>query len=233
MAATARGCAGAMLAVGALSASMAVPRSLSEPPLLPSLDRVIPDPPSCGVSLACPTRREEEARQVRALLASRIPGLAERDRVQLAAAILEESGCAGLDPLFVLAVIEVESAYEPDALSRRGARGLMQLRPSTMRAEAARSSLSAGDPSDPVLNVRMGVRYYARLLRIFGSQDLALMAYNAGPRRITGHLRSGGVPDRLRAYPRRVHVELDRLQKALAARPAALAAAGEGGPPVE
>ncbi len=166
-------------------------------------------------------------------LASRVPGLAERDRIRLAAAILEEAELAGLDPLFVLAVIEVESGYDPGALSERGARGLMQLRPSTLRHEAARSQLLGDDPSDPVLNVKAGVRYYLRLLNLFGSQELALMAYNAGPNRISGYLRSGGVPDRFQAYPRRVHTEFKRLRKLLAVKSPALAVARKGGPVVE
>ncbi len=215
-----------MIAVGALSASLAVPRPLAELPLSPPEDAVVPYQLSCGVALACP--RPEPAgwqRLVHAQLASRVPGLSERDRVRLAAAILDEAGRAGLDPLFVLAVIEVESGYDPGALSQRGARGLMQLRPSTLRGEALRSRLAGDDPGDPVLNVKAGVRYYRRLLRTFKSQDLALMAYNAGPNRISAYLRSGGVPDRFRTYPRRVRSELGRLRRALAVEPAAAVAA--------
>ncbi len=218
-----------MLAVGALSASMAVPRTLSEVPLAPPPDSEAPDQLSCEIPIACPRpQRDGPERLVRAHLASRVPGLPELDRVRLAAAILEEAELAGIDPLLVLAVIEVESRYDPNALSGRGARGLMQLRPSTLRHEVARWRLSGDDPSDPVLNVKAGVRYYARLLRTFGSPDLALMAYNAGPNRIGSYLRSGDLPDRFQAYPRRVHSELRRLRKLLAVKSPALVAAREG-----
>jgi len=71
-----------------------------------------------------------------------------------------------------------------------------------------------------VLNVRAGVRYFRRLVRTFGSTDLALMAYNAGPNRILGYLREGGIPQRFRGYPRRVDVELRRLRRSLGQEPA-------------
>jgi soluble lytic murein transglycosylase len=183
---------------------------------------------SCGVALACPRLEPTEwQRLVHTQLSSRVPGLSERERIRLAAAILEEAELAELDPLFVLAVIEVESGYDTGALSERGAQGLMQLRPSTLRGEATRSRLPGDDPSDPVLNVKAGVRYYRRLLRTFKSQELALMAYNAGPNRISGHLRSGGVPERFQVYPRRVQAEFVRLRKALAVGPTAAVAARE------
>jgi len=89
----------------------------------------------------------------------------------------------------------------------------MQLRPSTLRSELQRARLPDWDTSDPVVNVRGGVRYYQRLLRIFKSQDAALMAYNAGPKRISDYLKKGHVPERFRAYPRRVRAEVRRLRR--------------------
>jgi soluble lytic murein transglycosylase-like protein len=92
----------------------------------------------------------------------------------------------------------------------------MQLRDATFRREFERSRLTGvPDPTDPVTNVRAGVRYLRRLVDAFdGSLDLALMAYNAGPNRIGGHLRQGGVPERYFSYPRKVKLELTRLQSA-------------------
>ncbi len=221
--------AGALLAMSAVTASMVVPRSLSELPLsLPRDGMTRGEPPSVIADVPPPLQS-----RLRAHLASRAPGLPERDRLRLAAAILEEAARAGLDPLFLLAVIEVESRCDTEALSESGARGLMQVLPSTLRGEAARSRLLADDPSDPVLNVKAGVRYYLRLLRLFGSPDLALMAYNAGPNRISSYLRSGSIPDRFRAYPRRVHAELGRLRRTMTDKPAPLVAASEGALPVE
>jgi soluble lytic murein transglycosylase-like protein len=151
--------------------------------------------------------------KVERMLARKMPGVERHERRRLALAIMEEARFAALDPLFVVAVIAVESGFDRGAESVRGARGLMQLRGATLAAEAERSNLD-GDLEDPVINVRAGVRYYRRLLSAFGSHDLALMAYNAGPNRILRYLREEGeVPERFHDYPRKVNAELAKLQR--------------------
>jgi soluble lytic murein transglycosylase-like protein len=102
-------------------------------------------------------------------------------------------------------------------VSSAGAVGLMQLKEGTMRAEAERGGLRSADPRDPVASVQAGVRYLRRLVDAFGSVELALMAYNAGPARIVAHLRQGGVPERFHGYPRKVLGEAERLRRAAAA----------------
>ena len=154
----------------------------------------------------------------------RTVGLAPAERVRVARAILEESVASALDPLLVVAVIHVESRFDPRAVSPAGALGLMQLMPPTMREEVARSGLPRGDLLDPVGNVRAGVRYLARLLASFEDLELALVAYNAGPNRLRGHLRAGAIPLRLLAYPRAV---LERLAD-LSPTPDGSLAAGRG-----
>ena len=151
--------------------------------------------PSVWASYAFRVYGEVERRSVR---------LAPAERTRVARAILEESLATALDPLLVVAVIHVESQFDPRAVSPAGAMGLMQLMPPTMREQIALSRLTPGDPLDPVANVRAGVRYLARLRAAFESMELALVAYNAGPARLRAHLRAGTVPKRLRAYPRAV-----------------------------
>ncbi len=81
----------------------------------------------------------------------------------------------GLDPHLVWAVIKVESDFNPDAVSRRGARGLMQLMPATARMHRV------GNIHDPNENIRAGVRHLRKLLdRFKGNLRLGLAAYNAG-----------------------------------------------------
>lgn len=172
--------------------------------------------PFAGTSCLTPTcdrAIEDVVDRVDDHLAMRMMELEDPGRRDLAKAIVAEAGAAGIDPFLVLAVIEVESSYDPSALSHRGARGLMQLLEPTMRQEMARSGIEYEDPHDPVANVRAGIRYLKRLLDVFGREELALMAYNAGPNRILGHLRAGGIPERFRAYPRRVLAELRRLRR--------------------
>jgi hypothetical protein len=149
----------------------------------------------------------------------RVQGLAPEERARVARAILEEAARAELAPLLVLAVIHVESRFDPRAVSPVGAVGLMQLMVPTFRAELALSQRGAADPFDPVSNVRAGVRYLARLVATFSDVELALVAYNAGPGALRRHLGAGGVPERLRAYPRDVLRAAVRLAPASLPRP--------------
>jgi len=99
--------------------------------------------------------------------------------------IEEHASSAELDPKLVQAVIQVESGYNPRALSRKGAMGLMQLMPQTAR------ELAVDDPWDPEQNVRGGTTYLRRMIDRFGDLQLALAAYNAGPEAVVQH---SGVP---------------------------------------
>jgi soluble lytic murein transglycosylase-like protein len=97
------------------------------------------------------------------------------DREGLRALVLQVSREHGVDPKLVDALVVVESDYDPFAVSRTGAVGLMQLMPSTVRR------LNINDPFDPEQNVRAGVQEFRRLIdRYSGNLHLALAAYNAG-----------------------------------------------------
>lgn len=90
----------------------------------------------------------------------------------------------GVDSALVKSVIKAESGFRNEAVSRVGARGLMQLMPGTARALGV-------DPTDPEQNIDGGTKYLKHLIDKFGSVKLAVAAYNAGPGSVT---RYGGVP---------------------------------------
>ena len=84
-----------------------------------------------------------------------------------------------IDPALVKAIIMAESGYNPKAISKRGAKGLMQLMPSTAQA------LGVEDIFNPKQNISGGVRYFKQLVKKFdGDIKLALAAYNAGSRNV-------------------------------------------------
>ncbi len=104
----------------------------------------------------------------------------------LSAAIDRLARRQNLDPGLVRAVIRVESDFDARAVSSRGARGLMQLMPSTAR------QLGVHNVFDPVQNVRGGTEYLRRMIdRFDGNLELGLASYNAGPGAVD---RYGGVP---------------------------------------
>jgi Transglycosylase SLT domain len=102
----------------------------------------------------------------------------------------------GVDAKLVRAVIQVESAYQQRARSRKGAVGLMQLMPETARQYAV------ADPFDPASNIEAGIKHLKGLLERW-PRDLALAAYNAGEAAVT---RFRGIPPypETRAYVARI-----------------------------
>ena len=100
-----------------------------------------------------------------------------------------------IDEELIRAVIQVESGWNPEAVSAKGARGLMQLMPRTAEM------LGVGDPFDPEQNIEGGVKFLSSLTDKYnGDVEKALAAYNAGPNRVD----AGQVPEAASRYVRNV-----------------------------
>lgn len=147
------------------------------------VERIVDDevPPAPEVATTLPTAKSAVAYDLSYQAARKPLFQSDYDRVI-------DSTCRrfNLDASFVSAVIKAESNYNPRARSRKGARGLMQLMPSTaMRLGIARAY-------DPIANIRGGVMYLKQLAeRFLNKPELVLAAYNAGEEAVDQY---GGIP---------------------------------------
>ena len=133
---------------------------------------------------------------------------------EIAAAATE----SGVDPSLLRAIIHAESAFNPSAVSIKGAQGLMQLMPGTA------SDLGVDNPFDAGQNIRGGAQYLGQLLKQFnGNERLAAAAYDAGPQNVQKY---NGVPpfDETQVYVERVSTLHKRYRDA-SSPPAAAASA--------
>jgi soluble lytic murein transglycosylase-like protein len=147
-----------------------------------------PVPPASHSSMRAARSAAAEVRRLlnaaptpKASTAGEVPAPAD-----INAAIEQAAARHNVDPNLVRAVIKVESNFNPHAVSRTGAMGLMQLMPVTAR------QLNVTNPFDPEQNVDAGVRHLRQLLDNFGGDvRLTLAAYNAG---VGAVMRNSGVP---------------------------------------
>jgi soluble lytic murein transglycosylase-like protein len=130
-----------------------------------------------------------------------------------------------VDPLLVQSIIHAESNYNPNAVSPKGAQGLMQLTPSTARM------LGVSDSFDPGQNIEGGVKYLKYLQTVYKDDRLALAAYNAGPGAVEKYKSIPPYPE-TQNYVYQVGKYYDAAQHAAAAAPPAVNAGPEAVEPV-
>ena len=149
-------------------------------------------------TLDAPGAAEARSRAIDALAGTRLYEQAtDPARMRRFASLIQANAhSTGLDPALVLAVVAVESAFDPRAVSEKGAVGLMQILPETgerygVRGDAHRSTVDK--LFEPATNLRVGTRYLRDLLARFENDlSLALAAYNAGEGAVT--TRANRVP---------------------------------------
>lgn len=160
--------------------------------------------------------------------------------------VREHARQRALDPYLVLALIREESAFVPQAVSRTGALGLMQLMPQTADLTARQHRLPPLAPADletPERNIEVGVNHLADLLREFGgSLSLAVASYNAGKQPVQRWMQRFGFGDEVefvedipyaetRGYVKRVLGSYERYRSLYAMQSAVSRAPAEGGRP--
>lgn len=133
-------------------------------------------------------------------LAQTVPPVAQQAGDPFAAHVAEASLRFGIPPGWIRAVRHVESRGDPQAVSPKGAMGLMQIMPETWAALRAKHGLG-NDPFEPRDNIFAGAAYLREMHDRYGSIAGMLAAYNAGPGRYDEHLVSGrALPAETRAY---------------------------------
>lgn len=111
---------------------------------------------------------------------------AQVNQINITPIIVREAAKNNISPLLLKAVIQAESNFNPNAVSYAGAQGLCQLMPNTAR------HLGVTDPFCPEQSIMGGAKYLGQMQKTFGSIDLTLAAYNAGPEAVK---RAGGIPN--------------------------------------
>jgi soluble lytic murein transglycosylase len=152
---------------------------------------IVPSAPTIDVPVLVPERPPpKELIRIYSIVKSRRPDISGTEAKELSEVILEECSWYGLDPMLVLAVINVESKFQYGAVSPAGARGIMQILPNVGKSllqEIGLHQTSYAFPfrpeflDDPFLNIKLGVYYLYGLRRSFRNLTHALTAYNMGP----------------------------------------------------
>lgn len=143
--------------------------------------------------------RPKQLVKVYSIVKSRRPDINDADAWRISQVVLDESSRRGLDPLLVLAVIQIESEFQHTAVSAVGARGMMQIMPDTGKylADALRrehglrpAAFKPESLDDPLINIRLGTYYLHDLRKRFQNIGLALVAYNLGPAEVQNRIEN-------------------------------------------
>jgi hypothetical protein len=169
---------------------------------------------------ALPQSGDATRDRVHQILEERAPNLEDADRQRVIDAIFTAQQEHGFDPSLLLALMQVESGFNPTARSSQGAIGLMQVLPFTGQLTARELGIEWRGKStllDPEQNIRIGAAYLARMNETFRDLDLSLAAYNVGPGRVQDILDAGRRPTGV--YARKVQSRQAEIASASVLRP--------------
>ena len=141
--------------------------------------------------------REETVRRITEYLRNENVLLKGKKLRTISEMVYKESMHYSLDYRLVLALMKIESNFKDDAISEKGARGLLQVKPSVARFIAEDAGIKwRGDETldEPKENIRIGVRFFSKLIEDFQSVTMALHAYHVGPTRLREMLAEERVP---------------------------------------
>jgi soluble lytic murein transglycosylase-like protein len=131
-----------------------------------------------------------------------LPAQYRKHTVKVVKALIESGNRHHMDPLFLMAVIQQESQFNPTIIGEHGEIGLMQIKPSTVQWLLERDGLEVPSEDelkvslmDPAVNIHYGSQYFAFLRDSFkGQHELYISAYNMGASNLRAHLKLGMVP---------------------------------------
>ena len=181
------------------------------------------EPPYEVVPLASPDRLiteidyfDDAAYEIAKILGARGVSDSVAELLSLSQIILNKASEIDVPPSLILAVIEVESDFDPCAISKVGAKGLMQVMPDRILGyQRSRAEYAFSDYLfyDPAWNLNFGIDYLGEMIEMFGSWDKALSAYNQGPTRLMEKMKRE--PYRGSRYARKVIAREKRFERAL------------------
>ncbi|HVN96950.1 MAG TPA: lytic transglycosylase domain-containing protein [Syntrophorhabdaceae bacterium] len=134
----------------------------------------------------------------------------------IATSVYEESQKYDIDYRLVLAVMKVESNFQNEAISRKGARGLLQIKPTLARyisKDAGVEIKGTKTLHEPEKNIKIGVNYLSKLMDMFDNITAALHAYNAGPTKVRRTDATDEQPQT--RFTKKVMDEYDRIVEVL------------------
>lgn len=161
------------------------------------------------------------------ILSNKMSYLDQARRLQLTKTVLEESLACGFDPIFILAISDVESKMNHEAVSLTGARGLYQIVPNTWNFEIKRRGLGRLEKFNASHNAKVGIGHLCYLSKTFKRPDNLLLAYNQGSQRASDIITESAIPsDEASTYSYRVwrsykillnsnyiYADIDRMRK--------------------